>query len=58
MSIFVHMISYRDPELVPSIRDCIANAARPDELILESSGSIRKMTGAWNRSSTILNFAS
>lgn len=33
MSIFVHMISYRDPELVPSIRDCIANAARPDELI-------------------------
>ena len=32
MSIFVHMIGYRDPELLPSIKDCIANAARPDEL--------------------------
>lgn len=30
--IFVQIASYRDPELVPTLRDCIAMAARPDLL--------------------------
>lgn len=30
--IFVQIASYRDPELLPTIRDCIAKAARPDML--------------------------
>ena len=32
MSIFVHMIGYRDPELLPSIKDCLEKASRPDEI--------------------------
>lgn len=30
--IFVHIAAYRDPELVPTILDCIANARNPDRL--------------------------
>lgn len=30
--IFVQIASYRDPELVPTIRDCIAKAAHPENL--------------------------
>lgn len=30
--IFVQIASYRDPELVPTIRDCIAKAKRPEDL--------------------------
>ena len=30
--IFVQIASYRDPELVPTLRDCIARAERPDLL--------------------------
>jgi len=32
MSIFVQIASYRDPELVPTIRDCIKNAKYPEKL--------------------------
>lgn len=32
MSIFVNIASYRDPELVPTIEDCIKNAHRPESL--------------------------
>lgn len=31
-TIFIQIASYRDPELLPTIRDCIANAKNPDEL--------------------------
>jgi hypothetical protein len=31
-SIFVQIASYRDPELIPTIRDCIAKAKNPDKL--------------------------
>lgn len=30
--IFIQIASYRDPELLPTLRDCIAKAARPDLL--------------------------
>mgnify|MGYP000709467769 CR=1 FL=1 len=30
--IFVQIASYRDPELVPTIRECIAKAAKPEML--------------------------
>ena len=30
--IFVQIASYRDPELVPTIRDCIAKAKHPERL--------------------------
>lgn len=30
--IFVQIAAYRDPELVPTIRDCLAKAAYPDDL--------------------------
>lgn len=30
--IFVQIAAYRDPELVPTLRDCVAKAARPDLL--------------------------
>lgn len=32
MTIFVSLAAYRDPELVPTIRDALAKARRPDEL--------------------------
>lgn len=32
MSIFVSIASYRDPQLVPTIEDCLAKARCPDEL--------------------------
>jgi hypothetical protein len=32
VSIFVQIASYRDPELVPTIRDCIKNAKYPEKL--------------------------
>ncbi|WP_431923508.1 GlcNAc-transferase family protein [Micromonospora wenchangensis] len=32
MSIFVSVAAYRDPELVPTVLDCLAKADRPDEL--------------------------
>jgi Glycosyltransferase (GlcNAc) len=32
LTIFVSIASYRDPELVPTIQDCLAKAQNPDEL--------------------------
>jgi Glycosyltransferase (GlcNAc) len=32
MAIFVSIAAYRDPELVPTVRDCLATAAHPDQL--------------------------
>jgi hypothetical protein len=32
VSIFVSIAAYRDPELVPTVQECLARAARPDEL--------------------------
>ena len=32
-TIFIQIAAYRDPELVPTIKDCIANAAKPENLI-------------------------
>ena len=32
MTVFVSIASYRDPELLPTLRDCLATAARPDRL--------------------------
>ncbi|MCM4078059.1 UDP-N-acetylglucosamine-transferase [Paractinoplanes hotanensis] len=32
MTIFVSVASYRDPELVRTVQDCLARAARPDDL--------------------------
>ena len=31
--IFIQIAAYRDPELVPTIKDCIANAKNPDNLV-------------------------
>ena len=31
--IFIQIASYRDPQLVPTIKDCIAQAANPDDLV-------------------------
>ena len=31
--IFISIASYRDPELLPTIKDCIANAKYPENLI-------------------------
>ena len=32
MSIFISIASYRDPQLIPTIMDCLAKARRPDDL--------------------------
>jgi hypothetical protein len=32
VKIFISIASYRDPELLPTIRDCIANAKKPENL--------------------------
>lgn len=32
-TIFISIASYRDPELVPTVKDCIANAKYPDRLV-------------------------
>src|SRR6478672_7522891 len=32
MTIFISIASYRDPQLVPTIQDCLAKARRPDDL--------------------------
>lgn len=32
MKIFISIASYRDPELLPTLRDCIANAKKPENL--------------------------
>jgi len=31
-NIFVQIAAYRDPELLPTIRDCISNAKNPENL--------------------------
>ncbi len=31
--IFIQIASYRDPELVPTIKDCIENAKSPNNLV-------------------------
>ena len=31
-TIFISIASYRDPELLPTLRDCLANAKNPDKL--------------------------
>ena len=31
--IFISIASYRDPELIPTIEDCIKNADKPSNLI-------------------------
>jgi glycosyltransferase involved in cell wall biosynthesis len=33
MSIFIQIASYRDPQLLPTLRDCIKNAKNPDKLV-------------------------
>lgn len=32
MTVFVSVASYRDPELVPTVLDCLAKAGQPDEV--------------------------
>ena len=32
-TIFIQIASYRDPQLVPTIQDCISNAANPENLV-------------------------
>ena len=34
MKIFVQIASYRDPQLVPTIKDMLANAKKPNNLVL------------------------
>ena len=31
--IFIQIASYKDPELIPTIKDCIYNASYPDNLV-------------------------
>ena len=31
--IFISIASYRDPELIPTIEDCIKNADKPNKLV-------------------------
>ncbi len=33
MKIFIQIASYRDPELVKTVKDCIANAKKPENLV-------------------------
>lgn len=33
MSIFIQIASYRDPQLIPTIKDALAKASRPEELV-------------------------
>jgi glycosyltransferase involved in cell wall biosynthesis len=33
MSIFIQIASYRDPQLIPTLRDCIKNAKNPEKLV-------------------------
>jgi len=33
VKIFVQIASYRDPQLLPTLRDCIKNAKNPDNLV-------------------------
>ena len=35
--IFIQIASYRDPELVPTIKDCISNAKHPENLVFSIS---------------------
>jgi len=34
MKIFVQLASYRDPQLIPTIEDMLANAKRPKNLVI------------------------
>jgi hypothetical protein len=31
--IFIQIAAYRDPQLVPTVKDCIANAKHPENLV-------------------------
>ena len=33
MSIFIQIAAYRDPQLLPTLRDCIKNADKPEDLV-------------------------
>ena len=33
MSIFIQIASYRDPELIPTLKNCLENAKNPENLV-------------------------
>ena len=33
MKIFIQIASYRDPQLIPTIKDCLSNAKHPENLV-------------------------
>ncbi len=45
MKIFVQIASYRDPQLVPTIKDMLANAKRPKNLVLGISRQFSESDG-------------
>ena len=46
-SIFVQIASYRDPQLVPTIKDLISNAKHPENLkiCIAHQHDVKKMVG-------------
>ena len=34
-TIFIQIASYRDPQLIPTLKDCIKNAKKPENLVYQ-----------------------
>lgn len=47
MSIFIQIAAYRDPQLLPTIKDCLNNAKRPEKLIFSIAWQHSK-SDAWD----------
>lgn len=53
-NIFVQIAAYRDPELVPTIKNCIANAKHPENLVFSISWQHSK-NDAWDNLDEFIN---
>ena len=60
-TIFISIASYRDPELLPTLRDCLANAKNPKRLKFgicwqkDDTESLEEFTDGLNKSSLVIN---
>ena len=45
MKIFIQIASYRDPQLVPTLKDMIANAKKPKNLVFANARQFNETDG-------------
>ena len=52
--IFIQIASYRDPQLIPTLKDCIKNAKKPENLVFSIAWQ-RSKEDVWDNLDEFLN---